>query len=461
MNRLLRRFCSLLAPVALAGLGTAQAEVKPHALFSDGAVLQRNIPIPVWGTAKDGEKVKVTYLDRTAETVAKDGAWRVDLQPLATGQGVLTIEGENKVEVKEVLVGEVWLASGQSNMEWPLQATENADSAIAGATDDMIRLFTVPRRGTPEPQRDVDAHWEHCTPDTARNFSAVAYFFAKNLHEKLGVPVGIISTNVGGTTAEAWTSKATLEADPTLKPLASHPDASGLYNAMIAPLVPYGIRGAIWYQGESNAGRAAEYRRLFPSMIKNWRDEWKEGDFPFLFVQLAPFMNRTAEPVEEGWADLREAQFLTLVNSPNTGMAVITDLGDEKDIHPRKKAEVGYRLSLAARKLACGHNDLVFSGPTFATATAEGDKMIVDFDNVGGGLVANDGGDLKGFALAGPDGKFHHAKAEIQGSKVVVTSPDVKEPKAVRFGWMNFPIVNFTNKEGLPATPFRSDVPRD
>jgi sialate O-acetylesterase len=288
----------------------------------------------------------------------------------------------------------------------------------------------------------------------------VAYSFAQDLRKELNVPVGIISTNYGGTPAESWTSRGKLESNEELKPLL---EITGkgvhtptvLYNAMIAPLVPYAIRGAIWYQGESNAGNPKLYQTLFPAMIADWRSAFGQGDFPFLFVQLAPFMAKTEEPVQSGWAELREAQLLTLSAEPNTGMAVITDLGDEKDIHPKQKQLVGARLALAARKLAYGQ-DITHSGPLFKEMKVEGDRAILSFEHVGGGLVAKDG-PLTGFAIAGSDGTFHKAQAEIQGDTVVVSSPEVKEPKAVRYGWANFPVVNLTNTEGLPASPFRTD----
>jgi len=448
--------------VLIAAVGVpAQAEVRPHALFSDGAVLQRGLPIPVWGLARDGERIKVTYLGNSAETVAKNGTWRVDLPALESGGGTLRIEGDRTFEFKDVLVGEVWIDSGQSNMDLPLHAAKNSASVIAGATDDKIRFFDVFRQGTRVPQRGLlVGKWKVGSPKTAKDFSAVAYHFGKALRDKLGVPIGLINATLGGSTAETWTPMATLEADKALRHLAGEERSALMFNGMIAPLMPYGIRGVIWYQGEGNADRGAEYRRLFPEMIRSWRERWEEGDFPFLFVQLAPFQARTDAPVQEGWADLREAQFLTLQASPNTAMVVITDLGDEQDIHPRDKAPVGARLALAARKLAYGEDDLVYSGPTFASATVEGEAMIVNFENVGGGLVA-EGGALTGFALAGPDGKFVHAEARIDGDTVVVTAPGVRHPRAVRFGWVNFPVVNLYNKEGLPASPFRSDVPRE
>ncbi|MCS6859975.1 MAG: sialate O-acetylesterase [Abditibacteriales bacterium] len=472
------------------------AEVKPHALFSDNAVLQRGVSVPVWGTAKDGEKVTVKFNGQEVSTTAKDGKWMVRLRPLkAGGPFTLTIQGENTIELKNVLVGEVWVCSGQSNMQWPVSASANPQETIANSPDAMLRLFTVPRRAADAPESDVQGNWVVCGPETVPNFSAVAYFFGRDLRKALNVPVGLISTNVGGTPAEAWTSRRVLESDPMLRgylerhelAVKNYPQAlerfkaaeekakaegtppprppanpaqslqrpCGLYNAMIAPLIPYAIKGVIWYQGESNVGRAYEYRTLFPAMIRNWREDWGLGDFPFLFVQLAPFMQIVNEPQEGAWAELREAQLLTFLKTPKTGMAVITDAGDPNDIHPKQKEPVGARLALAARAIAYGER-IVYSGPIYKSMKVEGNKVVLSFDHVGGGLVAKDG-DLKGFTIAGEDRKFYNAHAAIKGNTVVVWSPQVERPVAVRYGWANCPVVNLYNKEGLPASPFRTD----
>jgi sialate O-acetylesterase len=349
-------------------------------------------------------------------------------------------------------------------MQWAVNQSADPESTIQSARDPGIRLFTVPRQATGTPLTEVKASWQQLSPDTVKDFTAVGYAFGKALRAARKVPVGLISTNYGGTPAEAWTRKAIIEQDfpsiITSQRLASMPmtnpnAAGGLYNAMIAPLIPYAIRGAIWYQGESNAGRAWEYRTLFPAMIRNWREDWGQGDFPFLFVQLAPFMAIEQTPKESAWAELREAQLLTLTSSKNTGMAVITDLGDEKDIHPKRKREVGERLALAARKLAYGEN-ITYRGPEFRSITVRGSKAVVDFNYADGGLHAN--GPLTGFAITGEDGKWVNADAEIHRKSVVVSSPQVKRPVAVRFGWANYPVVNLTNGAGLPASPFRTDT---
>lgn len=511
MRRLSASFTLVLVAIGTAAL-PARAAVQPYPLFTDGAVLQRDIPVPVWGSANDGEQVTVTLGKQQQSTVAKNGRWQVTLDALpAGGPHELKIKGDNEVVIKDVLVGEVWIASGQSNMQWPLSRTANAQEAISKSANRNIRLFTVPRRATPETQSTVEASWQPCNPDTVPEFSAVAYYFGRDLEQKLGVPVGLINTSYGGTPAEAWTSRQTLEASPTLKSLverrdeaianypaarkayeealaawekaaaaakeageaapekpkppvdpATHPQmACGLYNAMIHPLLPYAIRGAIWYQGESNAFRAWEYRELFPAMISDWRQLWAQGDFPFLFVQLAPYMKITQQPGPSQWAELRDAQRHTALNTPNTAMAVITDVGEEDDIHPQKKEPVGHRLALGALALAYGQA-VEYSGPEAAGVEFSGPRAIVRFDHVGGGLEGRDAegkpvAELTGFTLAGEDQKFVNAQAKIEGNTVVVTAPGVDKPAAVRYGWANYPLGNLWNKAGLPASPFRTD----
>jgi sialate O-acetylesterase len=497
---------------------SARADVKPHALFSDGVVLQRQAKVAIWGTADDGEKVAVKLGNQDVSTTAKDGKFLVYLENLpAGGPYNLTIAGKNTVTVKNVLVGEVWICSGQSNMEMSLGASADAKKNIAEANNPKIRFFKVPHRIAFKPETSVNAKWQECTSETIAGRSAVAYFFGRDLQKNLDVPVGLIETCWGGTPAESWTSLRTLEAVPELKhyaglsglkekyeaakkryeaakerynaalekhkeavakakeegkeppkppqaPRAPQPPENNphtpttLYNGMIAPLLPYAMRGAIWYQGESNAGNvegAVEYRTLFGAMIKNWREDWKQGDFPFLFVQLAPFMKIEQQPTDPPWAWLRESQRMVSVHVPNTAEAVITDVGDEKDIHPKQKEPVGLRLALAARALAYGQK-IEFIGPAYDGLKIHGDKAVVSFKNVGGGLV-NKGGPLQGFTLAGEDMKFVNAEAEIRDGTIIVHSDKVAKPVAVRFGWANYPVVNLWNKDGLPASPFRTD----
>jgi sialate O-acetylesterase len=495
----------MLAALAWLSALPASAAVRAHPLFSDGAVLQRGMPVPVWGTAEEGETVTVRIQDQSATTTANGGRWQVRLRPLkAGGPFTLTIAGKETIEAKDVLVGEVWLCSGQSNMEWPLTRTYEPQEAIQGSEDAQLRLWTEPHAIAGYPLREARGAWKKCGPESVAGFSAVAYYFGRDLRRALGVPVGLIQSTWGGTPAEAWTSRAQLSAHSELRPILerhrearlAYPDAlraheeamarhreavaaaeregrqpprapsppsnpdgpwrpSGLYNAMIAPLQPYAIRGAIWYQGESNAGRAYEYRTLFPAMIQGWREAWGQGEFPFLLVQLAPFLAIETEPKESAWAELREAQRLTTLTVPHTAMAVITDAGDERDIHPARKEPVGQRLALAARAVAYGER-IAYTGPTFHTMEVKGDRAILRFRNTGKGLVVK-GGELTGFTICGEDHKWVNARATLEGDRVVVSSPQVARPVAVRFGWANYPVVNLYSAEGLPASPFRTD----
>jgi sialate O-acetylesterase len=494
----------LAALVCAAGLlwlygPAARAAVKPHGLVGDGMVLQQGAKAPLWGTADEGEEVTVTFQGHEVKTTAKGGKWMVNLEDLrAGGPFEMTIQGKNKIQVKNIMIGEVWIASGQSNMEMALQSTADAPTHIANSKNPRIHLFTVPHNAVGLPQTEVGGAWKDCGPDTVPGFSAVAYFFARDLQKALDVPVGIIHTSWGGTPAEAWTSRGGLCAHPELKayveqqnkglesylaqlglyrgavaravdsgadlPAGLQPPASpgtgnpfypsSLYNGMIAPLLPYAIKGAIWYQGESNAGRAYEYRTLFPAMIQNWRGAWKQGDFPFLFVQLAPW-GAPNDKTGVTWAELREAQLLTTQKVPSTAEAVITDVGDEKDIHPKQKEPAGSRLALAAQALAYGKK-IEYSGPVYDSIKVDGDKVVLSFKHTDGGLVAK-GGPLEGFTIAGLDHKFVKAEALLRDDTVVVANKDVSKPVAVRYGWSNFPIVNLYNKVGLPATPFRTD----
>jgi sialate O-acetylesterase len=455
---------SLLVLAAMAVGSAAQAAVKLHNLFTDHAVLQREMAIPVWGTADDGEKVTATLGDETVSTTADKGKWLVKFKPRTAGGSplVLKVEGkDNKLEVTDLLIGEVWLCGGQSNMEWRISQGETPAEFIAQAKNPNIRLLNVPRGGKPEAQTEINAAWKVCDEKSLGEFSAVGYHFGAALQKKLDVPVGLINSNVGGTPAQRWADYESLWAVPEtkgyVKAAKEGPTAAGsdLYNAMIAPLAPYAIRGAIWYQGESNAGQAERYRTLFPTMIQSWRKTFGQPEMPFLFVQLAPFKDKTDKPQESDWAELREAQLMTLSKLANTGMAVITDIGNEKDIHPKPKKPVGERLALAARGIVY-KDKIEYSGPVFESLKIDGEKAVLRFNHVGSGLEAK-GDKLTGFTIAGEDKVWHNADAKINGETVVVTSDNVTKPVAVRFGWANFPIVNFWNKDGLPATPFRTD----
>jgi sialate O-acetylesterase len=321
-------------------------------------------------------------------------------------------------------------------------------------------LFKIPQTKAPQPANDVRANWQPCTPQTVAangwgGFSAAAYYFGRQLRREVNVPIGLVDTTWGGTPAEFWTSRKALEANPALKSLAAG-ESSCLYNGMIAPLIPFGIRGAIWYQGESNAGRAFQYRTLFPAMIANWRADWGQGDFPFIFVQIAPYRYGGADPAN--CPELQEAQALTLKASPNVGMAVTMDIGNVKDIHPTNKQEVGRRLALWALANVYGRQNLVYSGPIYKSMAVEGKKIRLIFDHVGSGLKTLDGKPLNEFAIAAADQKFVPAAAEIDGSTIVVHCDQVAQPVAVRFAWHDDAQPNFVNQQGLPASPFRTDT---
>ncbi len=484
----------------------ADADVKLPALISDNMVLQSGAEVPIWGTADPGEEVIVTLGDeRIAATADSEGKWMAKLTPMeAGGPFEITIAGNNTVTLHNVLVGEVWVCSGQSNMQWSVSGSVNAEQEIAQSDYPMIRLFTVKRVVANQPLRDTEGSWVTCGPDAVGSFSAAGYFFGRDLHKELNVPVGLIHSSWGGTPAEAWTSLAELESDPEFKsifdrwekifenyfqakrqheqklaqwkqeaqkakdegkpvprkprpPLGpGHPHSpGGLYNGMISPLIFYAIKGAIWYRGESNAGRAYQYRKLFPTMIHNWRSSWGQGDFPFLFVQLANYKAAQPLPAESAWAELREAQLMTL-SLPNTGMAVTIDIGEAKDIHPKNKQDVGHRLALAALAVAYGR-DVVYSGPIYESMTVERDKVRLRFKHSNGGLLAKGDKQLEGFAIAGQDRKFAWAEAKIEGDAVVVWSNAVPQPIAVRYAWADNPVCNLYNEAGLPASPFRTD----
>jgi len=651
-----------LAGAPILAVEKAEGSLRLAPVFTDNMVLQRDRLIPVWGWAKPGEQIAVSIQDRTAVARAgEDGKWKAVLEELPVGGPYeMTIAGEESIVLKNVLVGEVWVCSGQSNMQMPVMVggygVKNGQEEVAKADYPKIRLFTVPMMTAAEPQEDFEGKgWVECSPETVPAFTAVGYFFGRQLHQDLGIPVGLIHSSWGGTLAEAWTSAAGLRTLPDFKPgldevenlLKEHEDLQAareakigewvkslddfdlgstrdsasyadperdvsdwkvmdlpqlwdkagledydgfmwfrreveipaewagkdfvlhlgpvndwdrtffngtkigahevpgewdkpreytvpgslvkagrnaiavrvydmgnrggicgkpeemclqlanvvgmkpislagewrykegsnektraeepklprevgaiqntptvLFNAMISPLVPYAIRGAIWYQGESNAGRAYQYRTLFPTTIVDWRRHWNQGDFPFLFVQLANFQAVVPEPDESDWAELREAQMMTL-RLPNTGMACAIDIGEATDIHPRNKQDVGKRLALAARHVAYGER-LVYSGPLYRSMDVVGDRIRLHFRHVGGGLAAKDGEELKGFAIAGKDGKFVWAKAKIDGDTVVVWNDEVPEPAAVHYAWANNPVCNLVNREGLPASPFRT-----
>jgi sialate O-acetylesterase len=454
----------LLTALAVWQSPRACAEVKLHGLFKDHMVLQCDMKVPIWGTADPGESVTVTLNGQKATATADSkGKWMAILNPLkAGGPHTVAIEGNNSsIKLADVLVGEVWICGGQSNMEWSLKQTRDPQDVIANSKNDKIRLFDVQKKPNGTPQTELSepyaddkgrqfGQWLFCEPKTVPTFSGVGYFFGRKLEKDLGVPVGLINSSWGGSPAESWTSKAVMDNEPELKGL----KGSGFYNGMIVPLEPFAFRGVIWYQGESNANKPKQYFHLMNAMIKNWRDDWKQGDFPFLTVQLAPYESG------KNWPELREAQLFTSLTVPKTAMAVITDGGDPKapkDIHPKDKAIVGERLALAAEAMAYGKK-VEYIGPSFDKMKIAGDKATLTFKHLGGGLKVK-GDALTGFTIAGKDGNFVKAEATVIENTVVVRSPEVPEPTAVRFGWAAYPVCNLYNAEGLPATPFRTDVP--
>jgi len=475
-------------------------------IFGDAMVLQRDKPVPVWGRAEAGEAITVRIDGIKSRTRAdRNGLWMVRLPAMkAGGPHELIVEGSSTLAFGNVMVGEVWVCSGQSNMEWPVSRTDNPEKVLAQCADPTLRLIDIPRRPSGQPRVDVNAAWSACTPETLKNFSAVAYFFGCELRRELGVPVGLINTSWGGTRIEPWTppvgfrsveqcasfatqieeanahhreavkgalgpietwvgtTRAALDSGNDLPampaipvhPLHSHAKPTGLYNGMIHPIVPYAIRGAIWYQGEANRTEGMAYHHKMKALINGWRTVWNQGDCPFYYVQLAPFKYRTDDPGE--LPRLWEAQTATL-SVPNTGMAVTVDIGNVKDIHPRNKLDVGRRLALWALSHDYGRKDVVFSGPLFKSMTREGRKVRIHFEHAGGGLASRDGEPLSWFEIAGDDQRFVKAEAALDGDTVVVWNQAVPAPAAVRFGWHQEAEPNLINTEGLPASPFRTD----
>ncbi|MGH7139485.1 MAG: sialate O-acetylesterase, partial [Pirellulales bacterium] len=436
------------------------------------------------------------------------GKWSVTLDPLmAGGPHTLTVKGHNEVKLDDVLVGEVWICSGQSNMQWDVGAANDPDLETLTAKFPNLRLISVPQVGTQEPQSDFHGQWEVCTPEAARKFSAVGYFFGRQLHETLDVPVGLIDDAWGGSACEAWIRRDLLSADDRYQPLLArwetiekrfpgdkaayevklaewktaaeqaklekkdppkppnNPEGQmrgnarpgNIYNGVLKPTIGYGLRGVIWYQGESNAGRAYQYRDLFPLMISSWRQEWGIGDFPFYWVQLADFRAEKPEPGDSDWAELREAQTMTMDKLPNTGQAVIIDLGEAQDIHPRNKQDVAKRLARWALARDYGI-DVPYHSPQYKSVEKADGKIVLTFDHVGPGLKTFDVPEVRGFAIAGDDKTFVWAEAKIVGNdKIEVWNDEVQEPMAVRYAWADNPVCNVYSRNGLPLTPFRTD----
>jgi sialate O-acetylesterase len=487
----------------------ARADVRLPDILGNSMVLQQNQKVPVWGWADAGETVVVSFQKQKLTVVADaNGKWRIDLKPLKADftPQVLNIEGKNKIELKDILVGEVWLVAGQSNMQRLLRETANGDEVQKAANHPNIRLFNASREVAFKKKQGKLGEWAACTPESVAEFSAAGYYFGVELERELKVPVGLINSSYGGSQAEAWTPVEYLTANPDLKatvertkiwdeerprvkveyaeaikkwreesekqkaagvrpsPSPGVPDAlrdyriaSSIYDGMIAPLMPFTIKGAIWYQGESNEARAEQYNILLPTMIRAWRERWGEGNFPFGIIQLPNYRRPSDAPEEAAWSFIREAQRRTVENVPNTGLIVTIDIGEANDIHPKNKLDVGRRMMVWALKEV--YERKLMDAPRFQKAEIKGSKIILTFDDVGNGLKIKDGDKLDEFAIAGADKKFVWAEAKIVGkNKIEVSSPAVSQPVAVRYAFNSNPKhPNLTNDSGLPASPFRTD----
>lgn len=493
-------------------LTAAQAEVSVSNLFTDHMVVQQGKPVIVWGKETPGKPVTVTMAGGTATaTTGDDGRWTAKLPALKANSGPheITIQGSSTIKISDVLVGEVWVCSGQSNMAWPVAAANDPQLEALAARFPRMRIISVPQVGSQQALDNFNGQWELVTPETVLQFSAVGYFFGRQLHQTLDVPVGLIDNAWGGSACEAWiprdvlqenghtellahwdklaadydaeaveakyqkalanwkerakAAKAAGKPNPPAprrprNPLVGQHRPANLYHGVLNPIIGYPIQGAIWYQGESNASRAKQYQELFPLMIETWRKAWGQGDFSFYWVSLADFKDEVSEPSDADWAELREAQTMTMSKLPNTGEAIITDLGEAHDIHPRNKQDVAKRLARWALAQNYGYDALVYRSPIYKSHELRGNRILITFDHVGGGLDTHDVREVLGFTIAGKDQKFHPAKARIVGrDQVEVWSDDVLEPGAVRYAWANNPICNLQNKSHLPATPFRTD----
>ena len=486
--RVLLAACALLVP------SVAMAELKMPNIFGDHMVVQQKMPVKVWGWTKPGQEVTVTLAEKSATGKAgDDGRFDVALPAVdAGGPYTLQIKADETRTINDVLVGEVWICSGQSNMQWNVANSTDPDLERLTARHPKIRMINFPQVGTQEPVLTHDRPWMECTPETVSAFSAVGYFFARQLNETIDVPIGMINNAWGGSACEAWINRDVLNADPQYAPMmdgwiakekqfadltaksdlndeekktlqnlkgqvsGNHRPAN-IYNGVLKSHLGFTIRGAIWYQGESNAGRAYQYRELFPLMISNWRQEWGQGDFPFYWVQLADFMEEKAEPAESAWAELREAQTMTMAKLPHTGEAVIIDIGEGKDIHPKNKVDVGRRLARWA--LANEYGIAVpFHSPQYKSMEKQDSKIVLTFDHVDGGWRPFDVKQPVGFAIAGADKKFVRADATILADgRIEVSSTTIADPVAVRYAWADNPICNMFDGAGLPMTPFRTD----
>lgn len=468
-------------------------------------VLQRELENPIWGTAHPGDTIEISIAGKTVSTRAnKDGNWRTKIAALpAGGPHTLRVSGKNEVQIKDVLVGEVWMCSGQSNMAWTVNNSNRAEVEIASANFPEIRMITVQKNGTQIPQNNIEGEWTVCSPKTVGDFSAVGYFYGRRLHTALEVPIGLINNAWGGSSAEAWVPRDTLEADgsyhdmlnywdkriaefdqekhqayiqkyeqwiakgrlaPRMRAPSSLDDPRGrkrpanIYNGMVYPTQGYGMKGVIWYQGESNADRAAQHLQLFPLLVKTWRERWQQGNFPFYWVQLADFGMETDKPGDDSWAEFRDSQTSSLDVIPNSGQAVIIDLGEGRDIHPRNKQSVADRLVRWPLVNDYGF-EMASQSPRYKSMTVNGSKVRITLEYVSsGGLWSFDTKEIVGFSIAGKDQKFVWAQARILDKNTIeVWSDELSEPVAVRYGWSKNPRVNLYDRNGLPVTPFRTD----
>lgn len=500
MKHILLFYLLILCPFIFAGERFSVADI-----FTDHMVLQRNTNVKIWGEAIDGTSVEVSFDGHIRKTSVENGKWMITLKTGEAGgpYELVVKNGDDNIRFSDVFLGDVWLAGGQSNMEFALRRVKDAKTEISRANYPLIRYYKAPRKFY-EGHEVPGSAWKVCSSETASEFSAVAYYFARNLYKDLNIPIGIVQIPVGGTTVEAWVSRELLISDKDFSPLILKYDSvaesyvqgeyekiydcyqgflseynkltiekkkyitkpaepmgkwnfrrpSGLFYTMLKPVAPYSLKGFIFYQGESNTARGAQYRKLFPAMIKEWRNLWGQGDIPFLFVQLPRFDTKTRY-----WNELREAQYLTSINVKNTGMAIAFDQGNPKDIHPIIKDTVGWRLSQLALGKVYGKN-IVYKGPEFKKKRRTKDgALLLDFANTGSGIISKNGAaSLSGFMVAGKDGAFYPAEAVIVGESCVkVMSKHVKTPLNVRYQWVNSGEMNFFNKEGFPALPFRTD----
>ena len=496
----------LIIPLLALTAASLQADVTLPALFSDHMVLQQGIDLPVWGWADAGEEVTVKLGNaHQSATADAEGKWMVKLPKQSPGDATaLTISGKNEITIQDVLIGEVWLGSGQSNMAMTVSRAQDFEAEQAKSDLPRIRHFKENSGSAKEPQKQGKGEWVVCTPDTVGGFSATLFFFGREIHSSVGVPVGLINSSVGGTPIEAWIEPKTQRAEPSLKPFfdiaakttarmtspqaiaqyekqlaawetkaatakaANKPapktpqdprqvaarkgDIGGLFNGKIAPLIPYAIKGALWYQGEANSTteKAPFYQHQLPLLVTDWRERWGY-DFPFAWAQLPNYLGTGRD-----WPTMREA-FLKTLSLPKTGMGINIDVGDPKDIHPKNKQAVGHRLALWALGTVYGKDVPATSGPLPTGHEVKGSEIVLNFSHTNGGLIAK-GGDLTGFIMAGEDQQWHPATARIEGETVIVSSPDVPNPVAVRYAWENDPTCNLFNGAGLPATPFRTDA---